>query len=253
MYFRQSAFIFLLLTTSAVLSVAPAAIKKNTVSNDPLKRKIERLYQGITGFGINAQEEKSITQQGGAPTYGEITYESLKTLIDDLKLTDKDVFYDLGSGVGKVALQVFLGSPVKKSAGIELSPTRCNYAQQVKAKLQKPNLLDKAKKKLKDIGVMSKAPERKLEFCNQNIVDADLSDATVIFMCSTCFSDDLMKKLDEKLSKLNKGLRILTLKKLPESSKLKLIKTYILPMTWSSGSSVYLYELNEPKKAVQKG
>lgn len=237
MYFRQITFTMLLLISVTALA-------------DTNKKKIERLYHGITGFGINSQEEKSITQQGGAPTYGEITYESLKTLIDDLKLSEKDVFYDLGSGVGKVTIQVFLCSPVRKSGGIELSPTRYNYAQQVKAKLQKPNLLDKTKNKLKDIGVMSKSPERKLEFYNQNIIDADLSDATVIFMCSTCFSDHLMKKLDQKLSKLKKGLRILTLKKLPESSKLKLIKTYTLPMTWSSGSSVYLYKLTRP---VEKG
>ncbi|MDR3646963.1 MAG: hypothetical protein P4L22_05490, partial [Candidatus Babeliales bacterium] len=74
---------------------------------------------------------------------------------------------------------------------------------------------------------------------------SDISDATVIFMCSTCFPEELMNSLTKKLSSLKPGLKLLTLKDLtnPELHNFKLIKEYTLPMTWSTGSSVYLYEL----------
>jgi precorrin-6B methylase 2 len=208
-----------------VLAVlAPFQCYSATSFHNPLKQEIEKLYEGISGFGIHQKEEKNIIAQGGAPTYGEITFESLKRLTDDLKLCKDDVFYDLGSGVGKVVVQVFLDSPIKKAVGIELSITRCDHAKKVLQKLQT---------KLKD---------RTLEFHHQNIADASLSDATVVFMCSTCYSDDLMKKMTDKLALVKKGLRVITLKRLPQHTSFKLVKTYTLAMTWSTNASVHVYE-----------
>lgn len=194
--------------------------------NDPLKSHLDQLYDGISGFGISEQESKLICQQGGAPTYGEITYDSVKELIAKLNLTKEDVFYDLGSGVGKLVVQIFLGSPVKKSVGIELSEERYAKAQKVYATLERTK----------------KIPEgRALQFCHDNILNADIHDATVVFMCSTCFSTELMQKLTEKLSTLKPALRILTLKPLPDNKWFELVKTESFPMTWSSNSPIYFY------------
>jgi Histone methylation protein DOT1. len=43
-------------------------------------------------------------------------FESAETLIKELNITDKDVFYDLGCGVGKLVMQVGLTTPVKKAS-----------------------------------------------------------------------------------------------------------------------------------------
>lgn len=198
--------------------------------NGKSKELIDRLYTDISGFAIDGNESSDIIKQGGAPTYGEITYDSLKALLDDLKLTHEDVFYDLGSGVGKVVIQVFLDTPVKKSVGIELSPTRYGHAQGIKNHLKNQNLI---------------ANGRSLEFHNKDIAQAPIDDATVAYLCSTCFSDDLMKKLTDKFGQLQKGARVITLKPLPEHAKLALVKTYHLPMTWASGVSVYVYEVQD--------
>ncbi|MGD0465240.1 MAG: hypothetical protein ABSA84_00880 [Gammaproteobacteria bacterium] len=43
----------------------------------------------------------------------------------------KDIFYDLGSWIGKVALQVFLKTSVKKACGIEASDARYRCAEKI--------------------------------------------------------------------------------------------------------------------------
>ncbi|MEX0940684.1 MAG: hypothetical protein WDZ41_04960 [Candidatus Babeliales bacterium] len=210
------------------ISMSTSSLSSTTLDNQKAKELIESLYNNISGFGIDNTESAMIEQKGGAPTYGEITYESAQQLLNDLKLTQKDIFYDLGSGVGKMTIQTYLTTPVKKSVGIELSPTRYKYAMAIKQQLSEQKYLD---------------PNRTLDFKNQNIAEADLSDATVVYMCSTCYSEDLMQKIVNKLANMPKGLRIVTLKKLPKHKKFTLVNTFCLPMTWSSNTSVYLYQL----------
>lgn len=190
--------------------------------------ELEQLYSNVSGFGITSEERDTISKAGGAPTYGEILPKSVSAILEDLKLTENDVFYDLGSGVGKVTLQVYLESPVKKSVGVELSPTRHAYAMKVYGKL-------------KDAGKLQN--NRDLVFLEENIMETKIDDATVIFLCSTCFSSELMDVLAHKIKHLKKGTKILTLKDFHKPEGLKLIKTYTLPMTWTEASAVHLYQV----------
>jgi hypothetical protein len=196
--------------------------------SNEIKKTIDSLFKGKTGFGINKKEIDLIVEKGSKATYGEILYDSMQTLINDLKLTKNDVFYDLGSGIGKQVVQVYLATKVKKSCGIELSKTRFDYSEQVKNEMKKRKLIDR---------------RRVLDFKYEDIVESDISDATVVYMCSTCYPAKLMENLTRKLENGKKNLRILTLKVLAKSKKFKLKKTYTLPMTWSKASNVYLYEL----------
>lgn len=189
---------------------------------------IEELYNGVSGFGINSDEEEAVRRIGSSPVYGEIKPEAVSQLEEYLKLTAHDVFYDLGSGVGKMVVQIYLDTPVKKSVGIELSPTRSNKAQSVKEKLKQQRLLD---------------PKRILEFRTEDIMNSDISDATVIYLASTCLSDEYMKKITDRLAQLKKGLRVLTLRKLPPHKDFKEITQLTAPMTWSTGSTIHVYEL----------
>lgn len=192
------------------------------------KEFMETLYQSTSGYSISRDEKASLLKQDASPVYGEITFESAQVLIDDLSLTQNDVFYDLGCGVGKFVVQVYGNSPAKKSAGIELSSTRICAAKNIKKILKAKKFLTK---------------ERKLKFYEENILGADLSDATVIFMCSTCFSPTLMQGIIEKLLKLKPGLQILSLKTFHTTNRLVLIKTYALPMSWTKTTSIYRYAL----------
>jgi SAM-dependent methyltransferase len=200
------------------------------VSRDT-KEQLQELYGDISGFGIDATESTAITQQGGAPTYGEITYEGGQQLLQNLNLTDQDVFYDLGCGIGKLVVQAFFETPAKKVVGMELSPTRCKHAKSVQQKVLQAN----------------PSSSRQLEFHEQDIAKCPLTDATVIFMCSTCFSDELMQKIMNNIVKLKDGTRVVTLKRLLPHKDLVLVKELTLPMTWSPRSQVYIYELKRSK------
>ena len=190
--------------------------------------ELTQLYTNITGFGISEEERGTIKRWGGAPTYGEILPKSVSILLADLKLTEEDVFYDLGSGVGKVAVQVYLKSGLKKSVGVELSSTRHAHAMNVYGKL-------------KDAGKLK--ANRDLVFRQENILHTDISDATVLFLCSTCYSDELMAELAIKIQQLKPGARVLTLKPFKSPTALKLVKAYQLPMTWAEASAVHLYQV----------
>ncbi len=198
------------------------------IQEPTIKETIQELYTGISGFGISPEDSKVFASLECASTYGEITFEAVKTLTEKLNLKDSDVFYDLGCGVGKMVIQVYLSSPVKKSIGIELSSERADKAIKIQQQLNQSNKI---------------AKERTLAFYKESFLDANLDDATVVYLASTCFPDELMKKITEKLATLKTGLRVITLKKLAENAKFKLVDEFILPMTWSDSTNAYLYEL----------
>lgn len=102
---------------------------------------LTRTYDYTGGYLISKSEENSIelvnggrqsaAQCGGSLTasvYGEMLAEGVEQLLRELQLTPKDVFYDLGSGVGKFSLTVALRSKVGMVRGIEFSQTRYNIA-----------------------------------------------------------------------------------------------------------------------------
>lgn len=210
-----------------ILLVCTNSTGSNASDNDQYKTLINEIYEEISGFNVPSQEYDFITHAGGAPTYGEITFEGAKKLAQILDITENDVFYDLGCGVGKLVMQVYLTTPVKKSMGIELSKTRIDGAK-------------KALKELKERGKIEKG--RKLIFKEGDIVKANIKDATAVFISSLCFSDELMQKLTDKLAKLKKGLRVATSRELKPHEALKSLGSHNIPMSWSSASTVYVYE-----------
>lgn len=223
----------ILLLTLTAISLLALIIKykpssQKLYSTQEVEQIINTTYQDENGFSICGDEREYIEKCGGNPTYGEILPQSLAQLIQNLDLTKNDVLFDLGSGAGKVCIQVALTSPAK-AVGIELSATRHALAQKMKEKLIAEHILTDA---------------NKLEFIEGNITQFNLCSGTVFFMCSTCFSDELMKILTEKLEKIPHLIKIVSLRTLPvnAASNIKLIDTLSLPMSWSDGSSVYIYE-----------
>ena len=193
-----------------------------------VKQQLEQLYLDISGFNIDKKEYKKLQRQGVDPTYAEITFEATQQLLSELRITTNDILYDLGSGVGKFVVHAYLATPARKVVGVELSPTRHNLAMGVRDALSMMDGLD---------------DERTLKFQKENIIDTDLSDATIIYMCSTCFEHSFMKQLCQLFCELKPGLRVVTLKRFPKGSPFKLLNTLELSMTWSKGSSVFIYQL----------
>ena len=215
------------------------------------KKIITEMYVGIDAI-IPEEERALCSATGASPIYGEILYESCAVLVEALRLTEDDVFYDLGSGLGKFVTQVYLTSPVKKSWGIEFSENRFERAQKATNNLAKIGTtafaFENNMRKVFGKDALSKPKAKKFGFDNMDMLKADLSDATVVFTCSTCFGPEFMQKLADKLA-ANNGLRILTLVRLPYNKHVHYITMYVLPMTWNAETSVYSYVVDHSREA----
>ncbi len=177
------------------------------------------LYQGISGFiSYEPGEKEEGEKKKVFLTYGEMLYPSVGKIINYLgDINENDVFYDLGSGIGKVGLQFFLRTPIKKARGIEFSATRNKYAEHVYAQVNKefPELV----------------AGRTLDCINGNFLEQDISDATIIYACSTCFSEELLADIGKMIDEQCPNIRyIATNKHIP--SKLPFDRALEVECSW---------------------
>lgn len=104
--------------------------------------------------------------------YGETPLTTLDKICRECRILSKDVVYELGCGSGRSCfwLQNFVKCQV---IGIDLLPPFIDKALRVKRWASLENL----------------------DFQEQNILDADLRRATVIYLYGTCLEDPFIKKL----------------------------------------------------------
>jgi ubiquinone/menaquinone biosynthesis C-methylase UbiE len=123
--------------------------------------------------------------------YGEITDVGTDVLIRSFPkyFNNPDgVFYDLGSGKGKLSMYIASNTPLKKVCGIELHTARCN----------------EAKEKSKDLKL------NQLSFIESNFGDCDVSDATIVYTDNIAMPKPILTELYQHLPK---GCLVITTKK----------------------------------------
>ncbi len=139
-------------------------------------------------------------------------------------ITKDDVVYELGCGRGKTVfwLRCFLGCRV---VGIEWI-----YPFVYKAELIQEYL-----------GIEG------VEFRFDNMLTADLEDATVVYLYGTCLEDEEIQKLIKNVSQLPAGTKIITvsypLTAYDKEGRFTLDKAFSATFTWGEGS-VYLQHIN---------
>ena len=132
-------------------------------------------------------------------TYGETTLRGIDTLINEFKehFNNPDsVFYDLGSGKGDMVIYIASNTPVKKACGIELHKERFNMAQEKLNKLSLDNV----------------------SFLNEDFLESDISDATIIYIDNLLIPDDVQTQLWENIPD---GALVISTLKLKEKDSIK--------------------------------
>ena len=126
-------------------------------------------------------EDKLKFKEAKYTTYGEVTYESTKAIVERFKdhFNSNAVFYDLGCGLGKMVIHIATGYNVE-SYGIELAESRLKGANQLKESYCKDSKL--------------------VNFLQQDFTTTDLSRATVIYFDNTVYESETIEKIWESLN-----------------------------------------------------
>ena len=186
------------------------------------------LYQDVKGYTLSAQGKKTLGSFDKAFTYGEVTPKAFYEIIKQVESKDK-IFYDLGSGTGKAVILAALLFDFKKCVGIELIDELWSASEGIRERYEQEMLSTFPDKK------------EKTHFLKGNFLTMNLMEADVVFAHSTCFGEELMKRLAEKLESQKKEGIVITITKILESPVHKLIKTFEVQMGWGRGT-VYIYK-----------
>ena len=196
------------------------------------REQIHRLYRHHHGYLLSDAEDRRVARTGSSSTYGEIRPGAVGRLLQLLAPTADDVVYDLGSGIGKVVLQLAMSCRVRRAVGVELVASRHEIATRV---------LDRARHR----GLLATDD---VELRCADLMHTPLEDATLLYTCSTAFPDPFMRRMARRLAKLRPGLRLVTTQELDPPGRFVLEQRLKLPMTWNRLGLVHVYRLGEPRR-----
>ena len=140
-------------------------------------------------------------------TYGEVVPESIwKHVLPAMKLTAADVFCDVGSGTGKIPLQVALQTPCRRSVGVEFVKSRHDIGV---AALDRLRALAAADSRILTDATTAAAVTAAVD--RVDLIQGDacdpgvpLDDVTAIFINNTVFQPDLMARILDRIASLPK-------------------------------------------------
>lgn len=186
--------------------------------------QLENLTSADSLLNGNIEEfQKNLKNYDGSEkfAYGEITKKGTEDIYKWIKANfdnhEDIVFYDIGSGHGKMIIHLSLISNFKKLIGIELSELRYKYCLDI----------------LSQIGSLDN-----VEFINDDVLNYDLSDATVVFMNDALMSQDLIHSV---FSKLQKGTIVISI----EENNFKPHGTLELEVSWMPVATTFNYYIVE--------
>ncbi len=153
----------------------------------PFESALNEAYRSHNPFHIC----KEFLKQNGEKlpdAYGETPLPVFAKIAQECGLNSEDVFFDLGCGRGRGAmfLSHLIGCPV---VGIDWTPFFIQTAQKI---------------------IASTYPRLSANFCCSDMLTADLSEATVIFLYGTCLSDETICLLASRFEKLALGIKVIT-------------------------------------------
>ncbi|EHH29437.1 hypothetical protein EGK_09868 [Macaca mulatta] len=101
-------------------------MKLNTRPSTGLLRHI---LQQVYNHSVTDPEKLNNYEPFSPEVYGETSFDLVAQMIDEIKMTDDDLFVDLGSGVGQVVLQVAAATNCKHHYGVEKADIPAKYAE----------------------------------------------------------------------------------------------------------------------------
>lgn len=189
--------------------------KKRIHLYEHLKRMHE-ISDQINGFTLSKQARKR--EDAIEYVYGETDLTSFAALLSLISFDKDSIFYDLGSGTGKLVLFAAMLFPLKKSCGVEYFQALYQAALVQKSKMAQYKPYQT---------IMPR-----ISFIHKNYLQVDISDAHIIFInTSTCIGETWLS-LNQKLACLPNCHTIITTTKPLTTEAYQLTRTTWLQMSW---------------------
>lgn len=193
------------------------------------------LYSDIDGYGLShkARENHNKSAVTESFLYGELPFATWGKIVAKLDPKKDGVFFDLGSGTGRVVMLSHLLFDFKKSIGVELlkglHDTACKINEIYEKNIKKH--------------VLNHVENRELQFVNKDIFDVDLREADFIFMNHPFKDNGLFDSLEEKMVReLKSGSKIVTTIRSLKHPAFKSLGDHKYNFSWGE-STAYFFEV----------
>jgi hypothetical protein len=200
-------------------------------NKEKIHQLITQIYQNRDGMSFD-RDHLTTQSEYLNTTYYELQYNNgLDKIIDHLRITDDDVFVDLGCGIGRTVLEMFLSTPIKRAIGYELVDDRHQIAEEA--------CRDLLENPLNSIS----SSKRRIQFLKEDIANADLRKVTIIYAASLSYKPELMNIIYEKMRKSRDLKAFFTLTPLPikKNNFLQLIDEFPVDISPNTMSGVLCY------------
>jgi 16S rRNA A1518/A1519 N6-dimethyltransferase RsmA/KsgA/DIM1 with predicted DNA glycosylase/AP lyase activity len=194
----------------------------NTSYHELIQSYLEQLY---APYAIDIKKSQFFYKN---EQYGELYYYSFVKLLTYLQISPEDHVLDIGSGLGKIVFQLFLTTQAASVTGVEINLQRYAICKKIYATMQQ---------QLPDMF----ANDRKLNILHGDFLNHGFSEISVIYVCSTVFSFDLLDAIGKKINMMPRVKKIASFRKLPHLSNFQLIERIFLHADWEK-TPCYLYE-----------
>ena len=186
------------------------------------------LYDDVSPITVSIRCRKKHGIDDQAFVYGESHLPSMSVIFQEMRPRAGEIFYDLGCGSGRLLLYAALSFSFAKCIGVELLDDLVNIA---KAKLELCN---------KRLVKLSLPKLSTVEFVHADFTKIDVSDADVVYIAATCFSNKFMRSLALFLAnQLASGSRVITLTKNLPAKQFRINKSQFYPMEWGQTTVVF--------------
>lgn len=206
-----------------------------------ISRESETMFQAIyQHHSLDISKQASIIERKNSKskkdlslTYGEIEYKSFYRILCmvqsiDNSSTNETIFYDLGSGSGRAIIAATLTQNFQNAKGIEILSSLYDISKAVESIY------------LESYRHLLHQSTGSMEFILGSILDYDWSDGDIVFVNSTCFTDDLMNQVSQKANLLSPGAIVITFTNSLTSTWFDIINTTRYEMSWGP-ATVYIH------------
>lgn len=193
------------------------------------------LYGSFSGYSISHDARKDHDDNEAIKDllYGEVPFDVWCDIVQRANAKRDGVFFDLGSGTGRIIMQSYMVFDFKKVVGIELLEGLYDKSCQVREMFEK-DIRHRISQKLEN---------RELTLLNKNIFDVDLSEADLVFMNHPFKDREMFERLENKfLNEFKPGTKIITTIRSLNDQRFKSLGTKKYEFSWGE-STIYYHEV----------